>query len=99
MDCVFCGAIPCVCYLPNRESGNQDWNEWAEALEGLKHGHEQCDRCKKYLMSTLIYRYAQRTYITEFEGTSLIVEYDYRVCTDCLFDLISQRYLEGSNNG
>jgi hypothetical protein len=63
--------------------------------------HIACQRCQKVFSKQLIYRYAARYYVGALDGVPQIVEFDYRVCTDCLFELISRRYKkqEKTNNG
>lgn len=77
-------------------NGNQDWEDW---LASLKRGHEKCARCEKTLMDTLLYRYAQRTFITVFERVPVIVEYDYKLCSPCLFDMITANKQREGRNG
>lgn len=72
----------------------QDWDDWVNALT-----HGNCARCEKYFMDNLLYNFCQRTYIDTFEGVPIITEFAYRVCSNCMFDLISHRYLEGRQNG
>ena len=63
--------------------------------------HIICARCQKTFDKQLIYRYAARYHVGALDGIPQIVEFDYQVCSPCLFDLISRRYLkqEEHNNG
>lgn len=74
----------------------QDWDDWAKALQSY---YCACARCQKTFNKQLIYRYAARYYVGPLDGVPQIVEFDYQVCSNCLFDLISRKYTGKDQNG
>jgi hypothetical protein len=74
---------------------NNNWEEWEKSLGEMCNHHGKCDRCGRYLIASLLYKYIERTYISTFEDVDITVNFDYLVCSTCLFDLISHRYLKG----